>query len=117
MQLGALSPEQRGRLGYGDEDVIPVSSVGAYLFDTSGPVPGNVVKELSVEDSDGIPGIPDDQYADVSKRSTTRWSTWNERQQEMNPVLSRLRARLGVACVERCSKDNCSLGLDGLGSR
>ena len=32
----------------------------------------------------------------------------------MNPVLSRLRARLGAACVERCNKDNCSLGLDGL---
>ena len=32
----------------------------------------------------------------------------------MNPVLSRLRTRLGAACVERCNKDNCSLGLDGL---
>ena len=32
----------------------------------------------------------------------------------MNLVLSRLRARLGAACVERCNKDNCSLGLDGL---
>ena len=32
----------------------------------------------------------------------------------MNPVLSRLRARLGAASVESCNKDNCSLGLDGL---
>ena len=32
----------------------------------------------------------------------------------MNPVLSRLRARLGAACVEHCNKENCSLGLDGL---
>ena len=67
MQLGALSPEQRVRLGYADEDVIPVSAVGPYLFDTSGPEPGCVVRELPVEDSDGVPGIPDDQYADVSE--------------------------------------------------
>ena len=37
IQLGALSLEQRVRLGYADEDVIPVSAVGAYLFDTPGP--------------------------------------------------------------------------------
>ena len=64
MQLGALSPEQRVRLGYTDADVIPVSAVGAYLFDTAGPEPGSVVKELSVTAADGI---PDDQYADVSE--------------------------------------------------
>ena len=56
MQLGALSPQQRGRLGYADDDVIPVSAVGAYLFDTSGPEPGSIVKKLPVKDSDGIPG-------------------------------------------------------------
>ena len=67
MQLGALSSEQRVRLGYADDDVIPVSAVGAYLFDTSGPEPGSIVKKLPVKDSDGIPGIPDDQYADVSE--------------------------------------------------
>ena len=67
MQLGPLSSEQRVRLGYADADVIPVSAVGAYLFDTSGPEQGSVVKELSAKDSDGIPGIPDDQYADVSE--------------------------------------------------
>ena len=67
MQLGALSSEQRDRLGYDDDDVIPVSAVSPYLFDTSGPEPGSIVKKLPVKDSDGIPGIPDDQYADVSE--------------------------------------------------
>lgn len=32
----------------------------------------------------------------------------------MNPVLSRLRAEIGDASVERCNKDQCSLLLDGL---
>ena len=67
MQLGALSSEQRMKLGYSDDDVIPVSSVGAYLFDTSEPESGSVIRELSMKDSDGIPGIPDDQFADVSE--------------------------------------------------
>ena len=67
MQLGALSSEQRMKLGYSDDDVIPVSSVGAYLFDTSEPESGSVIRELSMRDSDGIPGIPDDQFADVSE--------------------------------------------------
>ena len=62
IQLGALSPEQRDRLGYADDDVIPVSAVGAYLFDTAGPGPGCVVKALSVTEADGI---PDDEFADV----------------------------------------------------
>ena len=67
MQLGALSSEQRDRLGYSDDDVIPVSAVGAYLFDTPGPEQGSIINKLPVKDSDGIPGIPDDQYADVSE--------------------------------------------------
>ena len=62
IQLGALSSEQRERLGYADEDVIPVSAVGAYLFDTAGPGPGCVARELSVTEADGI---PDDEFADV----------------------------------------------------
>ena len=64
MQLGALSSEQRIRLGYADDDVIPVSAVSAYLFDTSGSEPGSVVRQLSVNETDGI---PDDQFADVSE--------------------------------------------------
>ncbi len=62
MQLGALSPKQRVRLGYADDDVIPTSAVGAYLFDTSGPELGSVVKELSVTEAEGI---PDDELTDV----------------------------------------------------
>ena len=64
MQLGALSSEQRVRLGYADDDVIPDSAVSAYLFDTSGNDPGDVIRELPVNDS---AGIPDDQFADVSE--------------------------------------------------
>ena len=65
IRVEPLTAAKRGKFDYSDDESIPASSVGAYLFDTSGEEPGSsVIRELPVTDRDGI---PEDEFTRVAE--------------------------------------------------
>ena len=64
IRVEPLTGEKRDRFDYSDDESIPASSVGAYLFETTGEMPGSVIRELPVTDRDGI---PEDEFTRVAE--------------------------------------------------
>ncbi len=65
IRVKPLTVEKREKFAYSDDESIPASSVGAYLFDTTDEEPGSsVIRELPVTDRDGI---PEDEFTRVAE--------------------------------------------------
>ncbi len=64
VRVEPLTAEKRDRFDYSDDESIPASSVGAYLFETTDEESGSVIRELPVTDREGI---PEDEFTRVAE--------------------------------------------------